>query len=225
MALLAKLLRSPITVPTVIADRYVWPVWLRWQGVQFGEGLTLVGRPVIRWAKNGEIWLGRDVTLCSRPQSNPLQLSTPCALCLARPGARITIGDGCGLSGTVICAATSVDIGQRVLIGVDCRIVDTDFHPLSPAQRRIHPTEGAASKPIVIGDDVFIGMNAVLLKGTVLGEGCVVGANAVVSGMFPAYTIIAGNPARVIKQLDPSDTTDRRVVEQSVRAESRFPQT
>ena len=55
------------------------------------------------------------------------------------------------------------------------------------------------SKPIKIGRNCFIGCNAIILKGTVLGDGCVVGAGAVVSGKFEAGSVIAGNPARVIK--------------------------
>lgn len=221
MAMLGKILRSPITVPTLIADRLLWPGWLRWKGVQFGEGLSLMGRPVIRMAEGGEIRLGKNVTLRSRAQSNPLQLASPCALCLARPNTRIVIGDDCGLSGTVICAATSVEIGNRVMIGANCRIVDTDFHPLSPVERQRHPTEKASSRPIVVGDDVFIGMQAILLKGTVLGEGCVVGAGAVVSGTFPAFTIVAGNPAKVVKELDPSEVEACRANPERIRGEGR----
>jgi len=121
----------------------------------------------------------------------------------ARAGARIIIGEGSGLSGVVISAASSVSIGVRVLVGANCTIVDTDFHPLLPEARREHATQGALSKPVLIGDDVFVGMHALILKGTELGDGCVVGAGAVVAGKFPPRSVIVGNPARVVKTLPP----------------------
>jgi acetyltransferase-like isoleucine patch superfamily enzyme len=119
---------------------------------------------------------------------------------IVRPaGARIVIGEQSALSGTVIYATTAVEIGRRVMVGANCTIVDTDFHPLSPEARRAHSTRGAVSRPVRIGDDVFIGAGSMILKGTELGEGCVVGAGAVVAGRFAPFTIVAGNPARALK--------------------------
>jgi acetyltransferase-like isoleucine patch superfamily enzyme len=59
------------------------------------------------------------------------------------------------------------------------------------------------SAPVVIEDDVFIGMNCVVLKGVTIGRGSVVGAGSVVCKSLPSYIIAAGNPARVIRELDP----------------------
>ncbi len=58
------------------------------------------------------------------------------------------------------------------------------------------------SKPITIGKNCFIGCNAIILKGSILGDGCIVGAGAVVSGVFEPGSVIAGNPAKVVKTLD-----------------------
>ena len=58
------------------------------------------------------------------------------------------------------------------------------------------------SKPVIIGKNCFIGCNSIILKGTVLGDGCVVGAGAVVCGKFDDNSVIAGNPARIIKKLN-----------------------
>ena len=58
------------------------------------------------------------------------------------------------------------------------------------------------TKPITIGKNCFIGCNSIILKGTVLGDGCVVGAGAVVCGKFEPNTVIAGNPAKVIKRIE-----------------------
>ena len=57
------------------------------------------------------------------------------------------------------------------------------------------------AKPIRIGKNCFVGCNAIILKGTVLGDGCVVGAGAVVAGEFESNSVIVGNPARVIRRI------------------------
>jgi acetyltransferase-like isoleucine patch superfamily enzyme len=202
MRFLMKLLRMPATLAMLIGDRFLWPLLLRAEGVQHGDGLKLVGAPSIRMKSGGSIRLGKYVALYSRRTSNPLLLHTPCGLRLLESGARITIGDHCALSGAVICAAQSVEIGNHVLIGANSKISDTDFHPLSAEVRLLDRNKGAASNPVVIKDDVFIGSGAFILKGTVLETGCVVGAGAIVSGVFPPHSIIAGNPAKVIKSLN-----------------------
>ncbi|MBI5667997.1 MAG: acyltransferase [Chloroflexi bacterium] len=196
-----KGLRAPMTITALLADQYVWPAWLRAQGVEFGPGLKLVGGPDVRLTPGGKIHLGSNVSLYSRRASNPLLLHHPCALRLLASNACISIGSGSALSGTVICAATSVEIGEHVLIGANCKISDTDFHPLSPEARRHDRNQGAQTEPIVIENDVFIGAHAFILKGSRLGVGCVVGAGAVVAGTFPPRSVIAGNPARIIRQL------------------------
>lgn len=91
----------------------------------------------------------------------------------------------------------TVQIGSHVMLGPNVQIY-TAAHPLQ-AQRRNQGWEIA--RPIVIGDNVWIGGGALLLPGVKIGINAVVGAGAVVSRDVPAHTVVAGNPARVIKQL------------------------
>ena len=88
------------------------------------------------------------------------------------------------------------------------KILDNDFHPIEAEERNslLRDPHGGDSdlipaRPIVIGKNCFIGCNALILKGTELGDGCVVGAGAVVAGTFEANSVIAGNPARIIRKL------------------------
>ena len=199
---IGRIVRAPRTVTWRIVDRYIARYYLTWHDVKVGSPLYTVGLPRLRIVEGGQLILGNGVKLVSRPTGNPLQLFRPCTFSILKRDAVIEIGEAAALSGTVICAASRVTIGKRVMIGANCTLSDTDFHPLSPEQRRIHPTENAASRSIVIEDDVFIGTQAIILKGAVLRQGCIVGAGAVVSGDFPPRSVIAGNPAQIIKTLD-----------------------
>lgn len=132
-------------------------------------------------------WLSNMIGLCQR------------TIIVARYGGRISIGAGCGISGSTIYSMDSIQIGNDVIIGGNCKIIDNDFHPLQASKRNPQKPEDIKKKPINIGDGCFIGANSIILKGTTLGRNCVVGAGSVVSGNFPDNVIIAGNPAKIIR--------------------------
>jgi acetyltransferase-like isoleucine patch superfamily enzyme len=104
----------------------------------------------------------------------------------------------------IICAAKSVRIGNHCRTGPNVAIYYTDVHPLNAAQRRqnygtMHLT---ASAPVTIEDDVWIGVGAIVLKGVTIGAGAIVGAGSVVTRDVAANSIVAGNPAVVVGQVD-----------------------
>jgi acetyltransferase-like isoleucine patch superfamily enzyme len=98
-----------------------------------------------------------------------------------------------------LCAALSIRIGERCLIGADVVIVDTDFHALDAARRDAGWT-AIGCAPVEIGDDVFIGTRAIVLKGVCIGRGAVVGAGSVVTRSVPEFAVVAGNPAVMVGQ-------------------------
>ena len=104
------------------------------------------------------------------------------------------------MTGGIICAAEKITIGNRVIVGANASLIDTDFHPLNPIRRQ-EDTRAGETAPIIVEDNVFIGMNAIILKGSYIGKGSVIGAGSVVSGDIPAGVIAAGNPARVLRKL------------------------
>lgn len=115
-----------------------------------------------------------------------------------RPGSSIEIGpetkinNGC----VFIAEASAISIGRSVLIGPGVSIFDSDFHALVAEHRKAGTA--AAVAPVIIGDQVFIGAGAIVLKGVTIGERAVIGAGAVVSTDVLADSIVAGNPARPI---------------------------
>lgn len=120
---------------------------------------------------------------------------------VARYGGSIEIGDGFGISGSTIYSFDSVKIGKNATIGANCKIIDNDFHPLDAEKRNANLNEEFTKRaPVKIGDNCFIGMNSIILKGTTLGDNVIVGAGSVVHGTFPSNCIIAGNPAKIIKE-------------------------
>ncbi len=166
-------------------------------GVEVSPRAQTMGLPIVARCEGSRIVIGDDVVLCSQSRWTALGVSHPVVLRTLRPGAFLSIGRGTGISGGSICAAVSVRIGERCLIGADVVIADTDFHSIDPAQREAG-WPAIACAPVEIGDEVFIGTRATLLKGVRIGNGAVIGAGAVVTRSVPAGAIAAGNPATIL---------------------------
>jgi acetyltransferase-like isoleucine patch superfamily enzyme len=171
--------------------------------VRCAEPPTIYGRLLIAdfspgWT--GSITLGRRVVICSSFEANPVG-GTRTAFVLKGPEARIEIGDGSGMSNALIAAYESVVIGKDVNIGAGAKIMDTDFHPLD-LDERIRNVN-IPHRPVRLEDGVFVGTNAIILKGVTVGAESVIAAGAVVAKSVPPGEIWGGNPARFIKKLKP----------------------
>ena len=113
---------------------------------------------------------------------------------------KIVIGDNVHINNNFfICSeGEGIEIGENTLIGINCQIMDSDFHDLDPEKR----TTGVPKTPkVIIGKNVFIGNNVSILKGVTIGDNSVIGTGAVVTKSVPANTIAGGNPAVVIRDL------------------------
>lgn len=131
----------------------------------------------------------------------------------------IEIGNHTYIGGSTFISRSRISIGSNVTIAWGCTVYDHDSHSLDYKLRRkdiddelrdirdgvnfIQNKDWSCvnSKPIRICDDAWIGMNCIILKGVTIGEGAIVGAGSVVTKDVPAWTLVAGNPARVIKSL------------------------
>jgi acetyltransferase-like isoleucine patch superfamily enzyme len=159
------------------------------------------GFTIIFAFKHSSILLGKGTIINSSPLSNMLGLYQR-AIIIARYGGHISIGENCGISGSTIYSMLDIRIGNNSIIGANCKIIDNDFHPIEKEYRVLNLNKEYARKnPVVIGNDCFIGMNSIILKGTTLGNNVIVGAGSVVSGNFPDNVIIAGNPAKIIRTI------------------------
>lgn len=170
--------------------------------VRYGKGLLLKGLPVVFNQRGAALCIGRDCVIKSSFLSNLVGLYARTIIVTRTPEAEIVIGDNVGISGATIYARKSIRIGNNTSIGGNVKVLDNDFHPIEIAPRLEDDKSKIGTRPIVIGKNCFIGCNTLILKGTVLGDGCVVGAGAVVCGVFEPNSVIAGNPARVIKTLE-----------------------
>jgi len=127
-------------------------------------------------------------------------INHPVVLRTLSADANITIGNDVGISGGGIVAAKEVVIGNNVLMGANVFITDTDFHPKTSSNRR-YSQENIEVSPVRIGNNVFIGMDSIILKGVSIGDNSIVGAGSVVTRSIPENYIAAGNPAKILSSL------------------------
>ena len=120
----------------------------------------------------------------------------------------IEIGDYCYIANASLVSSSRITIGSHVMIAGGVTIADSDFHPLGPAARvadsiALSPVGDRTrrprieARPVVIGDEVWIGYNATILKGVCIGDGAVIAPGAVVIRDVAADSVVAGNPARL----------------------------
>ena len=125
------------------------------------------------------------------------------------PTGMVEVGDDSTLVGVVFMCTDRVRIGRRVIVSYNVTIADSDFHPRDPDLRKVDAMANAPAgdkslrpaviaKPVVIEDDVWSGIGAIILKGVHVGRGTRIGAGAVVTKDVPAGASVAGNPARLV---------------------------
>jgi acetyltransferase-like isoleucine patch superfamily enzyme len=128
------------------------------------------------------------------------------------PGGQVTVDDDTVLIGAIFMCAERITIGRRVVISYHVTIADSDFHSLDVESRRRDAIANAPggdlskrppveSRPVVIEDDAWIGIGAIILKGVHIGKGARVAAGSVVTRDVPPGATVAGNPARIIDEV------------------------
>lgn len=145
----------------------------------------------------GTITLASNVCIGVFP--SPYFLTGVCHLEARGAHAKIVLGESTFINNdfTAIAEATSISVGKRCLIGPRVTIFDSDFHGLAVSERMV--PAATIQKPVIIGNDVFIGAGSTILKGVSIGDGSVIAAGSMVSHDIPPGVIAAGNPARIVR--------------------------
>ncbi|PTE07673.1 acyltransferase [Mesorhizobium helmanticense] len=172
---------------------FVPPFLFRLLGINVGAGTKMSVRSV-RTARKGHHTIGDESNLS-------------CYFSYDRPEAQITIGDRTYIGKSHLVAASRITIGNDVLISWETTIVDHNSHSLDWKQRAHDVVDwnqgkkdwtGIGIAPVTIEDNAFIGFGVIILKGVTIGRGAIVGAGSVVTRDVAPFTVVAGNPARLI---------------------------
>lgn len=147
----------------------------------------------------GLIRIGKNFHAVSDRRRSFITLFAPCQLTTIGTG-KILIDENVGLNGTCISAKDSVSIGKRVMVAPNTIIMDWDGHAAWPPGDRWQG--GGGVKPVIIEDDVWIGMNCIILKGVRIGKGAIIGPNSVVLKDVESGCLYSGNPAVRIKSYE-----------------------
>jgi len=170
---------------------------LKYHKVKYNSWPLINGRILVRNA--GKINLGTTVVFNNNTLANGIGIYKQCSL-IVRENGILIIGNQTGFSGVSIYCVNKITIGDYVKCGGNVSIWDTDFHPLNYLERRNDLNEKAINAKIIIGDDVFIGANSIILKGARIGSRSIIGAGSVVSKNIPEDEIWGGNPIKFIRK-------------------------
>lgn len=191
----------------ILPDRRIQDDWWNGgvpQGVVWGDGLYVESAQVFKQYRTkvpDALVLGNHVSIYG---GSSFALG---------PKGTCSVGDFTILNGALIMAEERITIGSYCMVSWNVGIADSDFHPIDPAQRRLDAVALAPfyehrpsrpeikTAPVVLQDNVWVGMGAVILKGVTIGENSIVAAGAIVTADVPPNVVVAGNPARIVKEL------------------------
>lgn len=189
----------------MISGLRIWKEWRRRRrNLRFCQNLgagTQLEAGLERRQPGGELHIGCDGLIWG-------------LLVLERPESRIQIGNRVAVgNGTILDCALEIILEDDVILSYDCILADSDNHSLRLSDRLDdvknwkaghHDWSNVAMKPIRICRGAWVGARACILKGVTVGEGAVVGMGSVVTHNVDPFVVVAGNPARTIRKINPS---------------------
>ncbi len=183
-------------VKSVLSSVFLWRIRRQFSRLDIGDR-SQVYCWRIRCGRGGCLSVGKDSRIETR-------------LTIEREGASMIVGDRSFIGGGDISCAKSIEVGNDVMIAWNTTIFDHASHSIRFSERANDVAGWLRGEkdwsvvkvsPVTIGDKVWIGFGSIVLPGVRIGEGAVVGAGSVVTRDVPAWTVVAGNPARVIREL------------------------
>ena len=169
-------------------------------GVKLIGSVSVYGKVLIKRCPYSKIQLGKNVSLISNSWRGQFStIHSPIKLQTHLINSRIIIGNSVGLNGTsIICRSTKIEIGDFTMIGPNVTIVDMDGHKKWPPQAR-HQPDFESDREVIIGRNCWIGEGSKILKGITIHDNAIVGAGSIVTKDVPYNSIVAGNPARFLR--------------------------
>ena len=170
-------------------------------GIKFGKSFVVDSYVKLNINKGAIVTIGDYFKMSGSFYINPL-CKNKSAIAVDN-GAYLKIGCNVGMSSPIIWITKGLTIGDHVDVGGGTMIFDTDAHSLYYLDRRNSKSDrlNKTSKEIIIGDDVLIGANCIILKGVHIGDRAIIGAGSIVTKDIPKDCIAAGDPCRVIRQI------------------------
>jgi acetyltransferase-like isoleucine patch superfamily enzyme len=199
-----KLRHHRLSVREWASTRYMYAFSYTY-GIRLGRNCRFWKRPVFYKELGSTIEIGDACIFRSDFDSNLIGVAHKCIISTHSPNAEIKIGNSCGFSGTSIGIKESLVIGNNVQVGANTCITDFDWHAMDPEDR--DNPDLILSKGVVIEDNVWLGLNCIVLKGVRIGKNSIIGAGSVVTRDIASDSLAAGTPCRVLKKLTyPSST-------------------
>jgi len=174
-------------------------VYLKVLGVEFADDIRIYSFPFCRRHPSARIQIGSQVAISNTLAENPAGISHRSVL-VATEGAHLKIGNHVGMSGVVLYCTQEIVIDDYVNLGVGVKVYDTDFHPVDAQARRSKDATKTKSGAIHIGQDAWVGADAMILKGVTIGARAIVAAGAIVTRDVPADSVAVGIPATPVTQ-------------------------
>jgi acetyltransferase-like isoleucine patch superfamily enzyme len=176
-------------------------IFLSKKNLFLGEKVKIHGMPIIQISKGAKVILNDNVTINSKNYGYHANMYSPVKLMADRKNAVIEIGENTRINGACIHAYKKVSIGRNCLIAANVQIIDADGHELSFDNIGNRINTSSKGKSIKIEENVWIGLNAIILPGVTIGTGSVIGSNTVVTKDVPPMVVFAGNPGRIVKKV------------------------
>ena len=178
-------------------DTY-YKMYLRLNGID-SNSIQMCGLPQILINKGGAFDIKGKIYMVNTAKDATLGKPQKCKILIYK-NAKLTILGNVSMSNTVIVATKKITIGNNVMIGGGVTIVDSDFHSMNYHHWNTPNDEKEMiSKDVYIGNNVFIGMDSLILKGVTIGDGAIIAARSVITKDVPSNQIWGGNPAKFIK--------------------------
>ena len=197
--ILNKIFLGIIILVAYVVNRFMLYI----NNVDCGKNFVINGFIKLIISDGATVKIGDNFKLNSGKLFNPIGRNQR-SLFVVNKRAELIIGNNVGMSSVAIVCAKKIIFGDNIKVGGNTIFYDTDFHSLNYLERTSTPEikKNIKIKPILIGDNVFIGGHSLILKGTEIGENSIIGGGSVVSGKIPPHEVWAGNPAKFIKRND-----------------------